>query len=144
MFIRNLKHPFVFGLIICLLSTLAGIAPLRLVAAQGAKTVTYDTPVESQIADSGAEETWSLTASAKDRIAITVERTSGTLIPKIELRDSNNQRMTSADNDPTFARAIMDRIDVPKENPEVHGLSIHPDGFLYCDATSGWVVKIST
>ena len=39
--------------------------------------------------------------------------------------------------------AIMDRIDVPKENPEVHGLSIHPDGFLYCDATSGWVVKIS-
>jgi hypothetical protein len=38
--------------------------------------------------------------------------------------------------------SILDRIDVPKENPEVHGLSIYGNDLLYCDATSGWVVKI--
>jgi streptogramin lyase len=36
----------------------------------------------------------------------------------------------------------LDRIDVPLPNPEPHGLSACDDGFFYCDATSGWVVKI--
>ena len=34
---------------------------------------------------------------------------------------------------------VLNQIDVPKPNPEPHGLSIFNDGFLYCDATSGWV-----
>jgi len=38
----------------------------------------------------------------------------------------------------------LDRIEVPEPHPEPHGLSIYEDGFLYCDATSGWVVKIET
>ena len=36
----------------------------------------------------------------------------------------------------------LDRIDVPEPYPEPHGLSIYNGGFLYCDATSGWVAKI--
>ncbi len=38
--------------------------------------------------------------------------------------------------------AEMDRITVPKELPEPHCLSAGGDGLLYCDATSGWIVRI--
>jgi len=37
----------------------------------------------------------------------------------------------------------LDRIVVPEPHPEPHGLSICESGFLYCDATSGWVSKIT-
>mgnify|MGYP001185766264 CR=1 FL=1 len=37
----------------------------------------------------------------------------------------------------------LDRIVVPETHPEPHGLSICEGGFLYCDAASGWVSKIS-
>jgi hypothetical protein len=113
MYSHHWKNQLVFALIACLLAATGGISPLRMVAAQAGKSVTYDTPVESQLTDAAPEETWAFSASAKDRIAITVERTGGTLIPRIELRDSNNQRMTSADNDATFARAFLDRIELP-------------------------------
>ena len=36
----------------------------------------------------------------------------------------------------------LDRIHVPRSDPEPHGLSGYDGGFLYCDATSGWVVRI--
>ena len=39
--------------------------------------------------------------------------------------------------------AELDCIVVPEPHPEPHGLSICEDGFLYCDATSGWVSIIS-
>ena len=32
---------------------------------------------------------------------------------------------------------------VPDSDPEPHGLSIFGEDLVYCDATSGWVVKIS-
>ena len=38
---------------------------------------------------------------------------------------------------------ILDKIKVEEEFPEPHGLSIYGDDFLYCDASSGWVAKIS-
>lgn len=77
------------------------------VAAQSPKTVTYDTPVEGQITDSSPEEDWTLTAPAKDSVMITVERSGGTLAPTVELRDANNQRVTSADTDYTYAKATI-------------------------------------
>ncbi len=110
---RPCKSLLVIAISICMLASAVGIVPFRLAAAQGSKTVSYDTPVESQITDAGPVETWSLNAAAKDRIAIKVERTSGTLMPKVELLDSNNQRMTSADSDNTFAQAVLDRIEMP-------------------------------
>ncbi len=39
--------------------------------------------------------------------------------------------------------APMDEIQVPEDCPEPHGLSIYGDDFLYCDAASGWVAKIT-
>ena len=37
----------------------------------------------------------------------------------------------------------MERIVVPEECPEPHGLSLYGDNFLYCDAASGWIAKIT-
>jgi sugar lactone lactonase YvrE len=37
----------------------------------------------------------------------------------------------------------IDKIVVPEGYPEPHGLSIYGDDFLYCDASSGWVAKIT-
>lgn len=36
----------------------------------------------------------------------------------------------------------LDCIHVPSSDPEPHGLSGFDGGFLYCDATSGWVARI--
>ncbi len=103
----------VLWLVASLLLAAAATGRLNLAAAQGSKTVSYDTPVESQITDSAPQETWTLNAAAKDRISITAERTGGTLVPSIELLDSNNQRITSADYDSTTARAVLNQIDLP-------------------------------
>jgi hypothetical protein len=37
----------------------------------------------------------------------------------------------------------LDRIEIPKPNPEPHCLSNFGNDLLYCDATSGWVVKVT-
>ena len=37
----------------------------------------------------------------------------------------------------------LDRIDVPAPHAEPHGLSICADDLIYCDASSGWVAKIT-
>ncbi len=37
----------------------------------------------------------------------------------------------------------LDRIEVPKSDPEPHGLCLSGQDLLYCDATSGWVTKIT-
>lgn len=38
--------------------------------------------------------------------------------------------------------AELDRITVPKESPEPHCLSADGGNLLYCDATSGWIVRV--
>jgi streptogramin lyase len=38
--------------------------------------------------------------------------------------------------------AELDRIEVPPDQPEPHGLSLIDGDLLFCDATSGWVAKI--
>lgn len=37
----------------------------------------------------------------------------------------------------------LDRIDVPEPHPEPHGLSRFGRNLIYCDASSGWVAKIT-
>ena len=37
----------------------------------------------------------------------------------------------------------LERIAVPGSAPEPHGLSICGGGLLYCDATSGWITRVS-
>ena len=39
--------------------------------------------------------------------------------------------------------AVLDEIDIGSEHPEPHGLSIYGDDLLYCDAESGWIVRVS-
>jgi hypothetical protein len=43
--------------------------------------------------------------------------------------------------DPSSGREL-ERIDIPQDGPEIHGLTAFGEGFLFCDATSGWIVKI--
>lgn len=38
--------------------------------------------------------------------------------------------------------AVLDRIEIPRDQPEVHGLSRDGENLLYCDATTGWIVRI--
>jgi streptogramin lyase len=38
---------------------------------------------------------------------------------------------------------VLGSIEVPRSEPEPHGLSLYGDDLIYCDATSGWVVQIS-
>ncbi len=58
---------------------------------------------------------------------IWVVHTSNRVIVKLSLEDGSQ----------------LDSIDVPSSLPEPHGLSIFGEDLLYCDATSGWVTKIS-
>lgn len=37
----------------------------------------------------------------------------------------------------------LDRIEIPAPNPEPHCLSDYGNDLVYCDATSGWVVKVT-
>jgi len=39
--------------------------------------------------------------------------------------------------------AELDRVVVPESEPQPHGLSAYGSDLLYCDATSGWVVKVT-
>lgn len=56
-----------------------------------------------------------------------VTHTSDRVIVKLDLKDGT----------------ILDKIEVSEDYPEPHGLSIYGDDFLYCDASSGWVAKIT-
>jgi streptogramin lyase len=56
-----------------------------------------------------------------------VTHTSDRVIVKLDLEDGT----------------ILDKIEVSEDNPEPHGLSIYGNDFLYCDAASGWVAKIT-
>ena len=38
--------------------------------------------------------------------------------------------------------AELDRVDIPTDAPEPHGLSSLDSDLLYCDATSGWIARI--
>jgi streptogramin lyase len=38
--------------------------------------------------------------------------------------------------------SVRDRLEIPRNHPEVHGLSREGDNLLYCDATSGWIVRV--
>ncbi len=58
---------------------------------------------------------------------IWVVHTANRVIVKLDLQDGHE----------------LDRVEVPAPNPEPHCLSQYGDNLLYCDATSGWIVKIT-
>lgn len=81
--------------------------------AQDTKTVDYDKLVSGQISDTNLTDTWTLTAPGKDVLSIIVDRQDGTLVPKVELRDSQNQVLASADHDATAAHAMIASLQLP-------------------------------
>ncbi|MEP7286103.1 MAG: PPC domain-containing protein [Chloroflexota bacterium] len=85
----------------------------RQVLGQDAKVLTYDTPVTGQITDAAVQDSWTLTVPAKDRLSLTVDRVDGTLVPKVELYDSDKKLIANADNDNTFARATIKTFKLP-------------------------------
>ena len=56
-----------------------------------------------------------------------VVQTANRVIVKLDLRDGH----------------ILDQIDVPAPNPEPHCLSAWGKDLIYCDASSGWIAKIT-
>src|SRR5262249_40850387 len=100
-----MKRTFYWTILLAFIGLVAPVIGTHFVVAQQnnstSKTVQYDTPLTGQITDSTVEERWTLTAPATDRIAITMNRTDGTLVPKIELDDANKMPLASAANDIT-------------------------------------------
>jgi hypothetical protein len=88
-------------------------APARPVVADTGFQVVYGRPAEAQISDADAQQTWDFAPNAKDRITITVERTSGTLVPRVELHNDSNQIIAKADQDTTYARASIINFTIP-------------------------------
>src|SRR5215475_11226347 len=104
------------GVILALMLAIAVVFPAHPLSAQtpaGPKTVTYDTPVEGQVTDAAPQDNWTLVSTGKDRISITVERTGGTLVPSVQILDTNNQRLAGADYDSTYARSVVRDYEFP-------------------------------
>ncbi len=57
-----------------------------------------------------------------------VVHTSDRVVVKLDLQDGTE----------------LDRVEVPQSEPQPHGLSILGEDLIYCDATSGWVARISS
>ena len=80
----------------------SGVGSPNLTAVTG--TVEKGTPAEGKVTNARWADTWTFHGEAKQVIDIVVQRTSGTLIPRVEIRDSNGQSLStgypsaSADN----------------------------------------------
>ncbi|MBN8594411.1 MAG: hypothetical protein J0M33_21825 [Anaerolineae bacterium] len=81
--------------------------------AQDALVITYGVPVEGQVGDSQTDQVWTLTVDSADRIAVTVERLSGDLLPQIALRGPDAAVLSTAGPDATGAVARIERQELP-------------------------------
>jgi hypothetical protein len=81
--------------------------------AQDSALVGYGTPVEGEVGDSQTDQLWTLTVDSADRIAVTVERLSGDLLPQIALRGPDAAVLSTAGPDATGAIARIERQDLP-------------------------------
>ncbi len=67
--------------------------------------VMYYRPAIGKIVDPAFQQAWTFVPDSKDRITITVDRTSDTLVPEVELHDEQDKVVVKADHDATFAHA---------------------------------------
>jgi hypothetical protein len=88
---------------------LAGISGGDVARAQedANKLLTYNSAVPGKIDDTTFDDSWHIHSKGKERISISVERTDGTLVPTLTLRDQQNNIVAKADHDPTFAKATI-------------------------------------
>ena len=75
--------------------------------------VQIGTPVEGELNNVRWTQTWTVTAEEGQPLAITVQRTSGTLAPRIEILDSNGISETSTYPENTGDVAIIERFRPP-------------------------------
>lgn len=109
--------------ILLILTLLTALGPLQSSIAQaptppatqpsGPKTLAYDQPSQGLITDQTPEDSWTLTAPGKDLIAISVERTAGTLVPEVELRDDKAKHLAQLAHDATGASAHLTAVQLP-------------------------------
>ena len=87
--------------------TLDGVGPDSPSLTDPSGEVTLDTPVQGEITNVRWADSWTFNGQADQRIDILVERTDGTLAPRIELRDSNGQSLRTVYPDNTEDRALL-------------------------------------
>ncbi len=93
-------------------------------------TISKGTPVTGTVTNARWADAWTYEGVSGEVIDITVERTGGTLVPLLEVRDANGQTITSAYVEDTGDRAEITRFTVPTNgqyrivvvrNSEQHG-----------------------
>ncbi len=72
-------------------------------------TLSYGTPVKGSLDDSNFKQDWPLQVASADRVQVTVQRTSGNLIPEVQILDATGQVVAdSYGADKTYATAQID------------------------------------
>ncbi|HVU12559.1 MAG TPA: hypothetical protein VHD90_14850 [Phototrophicaceae bacterium] len=72
-------------------------------------TLSYGTPVMGSIDDSNIKQDWPLQVASADRVQVTVQRTSGNLIPEVQILDATGQSVAdSYGADKSYATAQID------------------------------------
>ncbi len=75
--------------------------------------VTLGTPVEGEITNAMWQNAWTLNATDAGSIDVTVVRTDGTLVPRLSIRDANNQELRSAYYEDTKDTALITGYQLP-------------------------------
>lgn len=76
-------------------------------------SITLNQPVQGEITNQKWQNVWTFSGEAGSTIAVTAERTDGTLTPTLEIRDANGQTLTSAYYAATRDSATITYYNVP-------------------------------
>jgi len=95
--------------------TLNGTGAENPALAEPLGTVGLDEPVEGEITSQQWQNIWTFSGDEGDTIAVTVDRTSGILMPTLEIRDANGASLTSAYYGATRDTATLGYFSVPSD-----------------------------
>ncbi len=76
-------------------------------------TVTLGTPIKGEITNAMWQNAWTFDAAEAGSIDVTVVRTDGTLVPRLSIRDANNQELRSAYYGDTKDTAVLTGYQLP-------------------------------
>lgn len=78
------------------------------------RPLSYGTPVTGAISAGEITQEWPLSVASADRVRVTVERTSGNLIPDVNILDASGNAISSSyGSDQTYAAAQIDSFTLP-------------------------------
>ena len=75
--------------------------------------MTLGEPVTGEITNAMWQNAWTLNATEAGSIDVKVVRTDGTLLPRLSIRDANNQELRSAYYEDTKDTALITGYDLP-------------------------------